>query len=226
MRLVRVAVPVPSLEALTYRVPDGMAAPSGGARVLVPLGNRVLTGVTIGGTFEQEESAPPADAPADTQIKDILDLLDDEEFLPADVVRLASWVAEYYACGAGEAIAAAMPPRAWVESERHAQITEAGEARLLTERGQRRQVLDALSGAGVVRVDSLRTAGGKAGGSPVHAALLGLAREGLVEVTRPLKGSANAYRTVRVAILTAQGHDLASGDSWGTDERDSPEGHS
>ena len=242
MRLVRVAVPVPSLEALTYRVPDGMAAPTGGARVLVPLGNRVLTGVTSGGAFEQEESAPPADAPADTQIKDILDLLDDEEFLPADVVRLASWVSEYYACGAGEAIAAAMPPRAWIESERHAQITEAGEARLLTERGQRRQVLDALSGAGVVRVDSLRTAGGKAGGSPVHAALLGLARDGLVEITRPLKGSADAYRTVRVATLTAQGHDLASGDSpagqtkgtvlgdspggqtKGTVLRDSPEG--
>jgi hypothetical protein len=35
-------------------------------------------------------------------------------------VSLALWVAEYYACGAGEAIGAAMPPRAWIESERHA----------------------------------------------------------------------------------------------------------
>jgi primosomal protein N' len=47
MRLVRVAVPVPSLEALTYGVPDGFADPAVGARVLVPLGNRILTGVTV-----------------------------------------------------------------------------------------------------------------------------------------------------------------------------------
>ena len=41
-------------------------------------------------------------------------------------------------------MATAMPPRAWVESERYAQITEAGEARLLTERGARRRVLESV----------------------------------------------------------------------------------
>ena len=82
-------------------------------------------------------------------------MLDETAFLPADVVKLASWVANYYASGAGEAMATAMPPRAWVESERYAQITEAGEARLLTERGARRRVLEALSGARPMRMDSL-----------------------------------------------------------------------
>ena len=38
--------------------------------------------------------------------------------------RPRAWVADYYACGVGEAIATAMPPRAWIESERHARITE------------------------------------------------------------------------------------------------------
>ena len=63
---------------------------------------------------------------------------------------LASWVADYYACGVGEAIATAMPPRAWIESERHAAITDAGEARLLGERGARRDVLELLTGGRVV----------------------------------------------------------------------------
>ena len=36
--LIHVAVPVPSLGLLTYRVPDEPAAPAGGARVVVPLG--------------------------------------------------------------------------------------------------------------------------------------------------------------------------------------------
>ena len=40
MRHIRVAVPVPALEALTYRLPDISIDPVVGARVLVPLGKR------------------------------------------------------------------------------------------------------------------------------------------------------------------------------------------
>ncbi len=42
MRLIRVAVPVPALDALTYHVPDELGDPAIGARVLVPLGNRTF----------------------------------------------------------------------------------------------------------------------------------------------------------------------------------------
>ena len=48
MRLVRVAVPVPALDSLTYSLPDAVPDPPVGARVLVPLGNRVLTGCVVG----------------------------------------------------------------------------------------------------------------------------------------------------------------------------------
>ena len=87
--------------------------------------------------------------------KPIIDVLDADAFLPLDVVKLAAWVADYYACGVGEAIATAMPPRAWIESERHARITDAGEARMLGERGARRDVLELLSGGRVMSVGSL-----------------------------------------------------------------------
>jgi len=43
--LIRVAVPVPSLDLLTYAVPDGVATPCVGARVVVPLGTRLVTGI-------------------------------------------------------------------------------------------------------------------------------------------------------------------------------------
>ncbi len=46
-RLVSVAVPVPGLDLLTYRVPDGLEVPAVGARVLVPLGTRRMTGVVV-----------------------------------------------------------------------------------------------------------------------------------------------------------------------------------
>ena len=226
MRLIHVAVPVPQLDALTYSVPPEFADPVVGARVLVPLGKRTLTGVVLSGSGIRDPGSarstdssdpgpripdpgrripdPGPRTPDPDAIKPITDILDDTPFLPADVVTLATWVADYYACGPGEAMAAAMPPRAWIESERYAQMTETGRARLLTERGVRRQILDALGEEKPVRVESIV---GKAGR---HATLLGLERDGLVVLTQPLRGTASAYRTVRVAALTVQGHDAGS----------------
>jgi primosomal protein N' (replication factor Y) len=190
---VSVAVPVPAIDALTYRIPDHLAHPAVGARVLAPLGTRVLTGVVL-------ESSDPGETV--DGIKDVIDVLDEAAFLPADVVRLVRWVAEYYACGVGDALSAAMPPRAWIESERHARITTAGLARSIAEKGLRGEILERLSVDKPVRVDALATRSG------VYSALTTLEREGLIEVTRPLKGSASAFRTVRVATLTAQGHEF------------------
>ena len=192
MRVVSVAVPVPALDALTYRVPDHLAMPVAGARVLAPLGSRVLTGIAL----------PSGELPAaDAELKDLIDVLDEGAFLPPEIVKLAQWVAEYYACGIGDALAAAMPPRAWVESERYAQLTPNGVMRAMTEKGLRGEVLGRLVGDKPVKVGALTTRAG------IHGALSGLERDGLISITKPLKGNASAFLTVRVAALTAQGHD-------------------
>jgi primosomal protein N' (replication factor Y) len=224
MRAISVAVSVPGLGPLTYAVPDGIPDPSIGARVLVPLGDRTVTGIAIPAADLPPKggSDPPsplrgsgeAGAPrtsdlgprTSTEIKPLTDVLDEEAFLPPEVVELAAWVAGYYACGVGEAIATAMPPRAWVETERHARITDLGEARLLTERGLRRDVLEKLAGGRVVSVEALAR---KSRGT--HGALQTLARDGLIALTRPLKGRADASRTVRVAMLSTQGHESLEG---------------
>ncbi len=233
MRLIQVAVPVPQIDPLTYSVPEEFPDPVVGVRVLVPVGKRVLTGVVVSteatrlptrdsrldetataqtaahtesGTTKHDQSASrePRTANRDN-IKPIIDILDPTPFLPPDVVTLAMWVAEYYACGPGEAIAAAMPPRAWIESERHAHITAAGRARLAAERGARRELLAALDVVHPVRVETL------VGRTARHATLLALERDGLVEVTHPLRGHASAYRTARFATLTTQGHEAVEG---------------
>ena len=100
-RLVSVAVPVPALGLLTYRVPPDQPMPTPGARVIVPLGARKLTGVTVGHV-----------SAADTKfaLKDIIQVLDDRAFVPAEVVRLTEWVSEYYLAGPGATLAAALPP--------------------------------------------------------------------------------------------------------------------
>ena len=103
MTLIAVAVPVPFLDLLTYRVPDALPVPPVGARVRVPLGRRAVTGIVV----ETSVSAPP-----DTEVKDIESAVDTEPFLPASIVTLCRWVADYYMAGVGDALASALPPGA------------------------------------------------------------------------------------------------------------------
>jgi primosomal protein N' (replication factor Y) len=100
-RLISVAVPVPALGLLTYRVPDDQPMPAAGARVVVPMGPRTMTGVVLGKA-----------AAADTAytIKPIKQVVDDHAFVPPDVVKLTQWVSEYYLAGPGATLAAALPP--------------------------------------------------------------------------------------------------------------------
>jgi primosomal protein N' (replication factor Y) len=99
--LVSVAVPVPALGLLTYRVPPGVVMPVAGARVVVPLGPRKLTGVIVGHVSAADVSFT---------LKDIVQVLDDGAFVPPDVVSLTQWVSDYYLAGPGAALAVALPP--------------------------------------------------------------------------------------------------------------------
>ena len=105
---IRVAVPVPQLDLLTYRVPDDLPNPSIGARVVVPLGSRFVTGIVVerdvrdGLTacakatavrrsfLRRRKTVPHVDASA---IKAIRDVLDEGEFVPREVIALARWTA-------------------------------------------------------------------------------------------------------------------------------------
>jgi primosomal protein N' (replication factor Y) len=102
--IVHVAVPVPGLSLLTYRVPADLPRPVVGSRVVVPLGNRIVTGVVM--------DDASSTAIADDAVKAVKEVLDTDAFVPADVVALAQWTAEYYAAGPGDTITAVLPPMA------------------------------------------------------------------------------------------------------------------
>jgi primosomal protein N' (replication factor Y) len=101
---IRVAVPVPALDLLTYRVAEGGVPPAIGARVLVPLGSRTVTGIVV-------ESGGDSEA-AGKDVRPLRQILDPDAFVPPEVVALARWTAEYYAAGVGETIMAVLPPKA------------------------------------------------------------------------------------------------------------------
>jgi primosomal protein N' (replication factor Y) len=114
---------VPALGLLTYRVPADQPMPVRGARVVVPLGKRTLTGVVVGAGANFDRSF---------EIRDVREVLDEKAFVPSDVVALTEWVSDYYLSGPGAALAAALPPHgltARVDSfktVRIAQLTAAG----------------------------------------------------------------------------------------------------
>jgi primosomal protein N' (replication factor Y) len=244
-RFAWVAVPVPGLDVLQYRIPESFDVPPVGARVLVPLGNRQLTGCVVrtdgqtalGSRLPASDSWPPESRKpkAETDIKDLIDVIDDDSFLPPDVVELAAWVADYYACGPGEAVATAMPPYAWIESERAVQITEAGRAAagadwaLVAHADERPNVdrdalalLHALDRGKPVPVRVLaqklaREAGIAA--TATHALARSLERQGLVATSRALRGRFAAFKTARVASVTLAGIETLQQSASGLRER-------
>ena len=143
MRLVSVAVPVPYLDALTYSVPDSIPAlPVIGARVRVPVGRRTLVGCVVGHDATLGEG---------TQPRDLVEVLDLQPFLPADIVQLCGWVAEYYMAGVGDAIGVALPPgsrrASAYKTQRVASITAHGLSAVESVTAKQREALEMLAAA-------------------------------------------------------------------------------
>jgi len=214
IRLASVAVPVPYVDRLTYRVPEPLESPAVGARVLVPLGARSVTGCVLA----VDEVADDDVRARGGELRDVLDVLDGEAYLPPHVLALAAWVAEYYACGPGEAVAAAVPPFAWVESRRVVALTvEGGERRAAGEAAalsaDQRAALETIAAVASVPVSTLRSR--LARSHPLHARVpieslvRALERGGWIGVSQVVEGERTTYKTERILELTAQGHDVA-----------------
>lgn len=97
-----VALNRPVQREFTYGVPPELAdrlAP--GMRVAVPFGSRREVGVCVG--TPSECSVPPK------RLRPIADVLDTEPVVDEELLELTRWMASYYACAWGEALAALLP---------------------------------------------------------------------------------------------------------------------
>ncbi len=100
-RLAQVAVPIPVFQSFSYSMPKSMKeGPVPGCRVLVPFGNRSLTGMIV--SLEQGEVTPG--------IKEIRQVLDREPVLSPTLLELAAWMARYYLGPLGEVLRTMLPP--------------------------------------------------------------------------------------------------------------------
>ncbi len=96
-----VVFPNPPFKKFTYVVPDRFQHEIVlGDRVLVPLGNRKMTGFVV--DFVEK--------PKIHDLREVEDIIDPYPLLTPDLMELTRWVSEYYISSWGEVIRAALPP--------------------------------------------------------------------------------------------------------------------
>jgi primosomal protein N' (replication factor Y) len=123
---VEVAVPVHVSKTFIYRF-SADANPDIGARILVPLGRRLVTGYVV--AFH--ETLPSELLPNESELKDAGNVIDSVPVCTREILELTRWVSEYYASPFGEVIKAALPPGISPAIHEFISITEEGKARLL-----------------------------------------------------------------------------------------------
>ncbi len=189
--------PVPRHDLLTYRVPEPLRERvRPGVRVRVPLGRQTRTGVVA--AFAG--ALPPG------ELRSIVDVLDVDPFLPADLLELCRWTARYYLASLAEVIATIVPasvPRPAEERalrlvRRLSADEQAALARRAPARARAYHALAAAPGA------ELTVAAARAAG--VGAAQLGaLVAAGLAEpVVRARTAAAAPRAAPRPALTRAQ----------------------
>ena len=165
---VEVALPPPLARELTYGVPAEFAAEAQpGALVLVPVVQRLLTGIVLG-PAEIGDLAPG-------KIRNLAQILD-TSLLSPEVVEICRWMAGYYIAPLGSALMAALPPGVKLTSNRMVQLRDESPG---PSNGLEAQILDELSRSGPLKVSTLKR---RLGSKGLEKSLRALRRLGHVDI--------------------------------------------
>lgn len=107
MMTIDVILPLAIADTYTYRIPDGIACPEVGMRVLVPLGKKTITGLVYRVNPENADVI----VAQEIKIRDIIEVLDEQPIVLPSQLELWRWMADYYLCTLGEVMTAALPTR-------------------------------------------------------------------------------------------------------------------
>ncbi len=167
-----VAIPAGVDKTFTYLVPETLLKTArAGTRVLVPFGRKLTTGMIV---------ARPASS-NHPRLKSLADVLDSEPVLPADLLALCSWVAQYYMAPLGEVLRTALPHGFGQTSRRkvHALVSpdDPDAAQLRTRAPKRARILEYLARHGDSLAPELQKA---AGLKSIHAVLNEMEQAGLL----------------------------------------------
>ena len=103
MRLVDIILPLAIRDCYTYSVPDDLALPVPGTRVLVPLMKKEVRGVVL------REHTEPIEETFKDKIRPISSVLDTAPMVSSEQLSLWQWMSSYYMCSLGDVMAASLP---------------------------------------------------------------------------------------------------------------------
>ncbi len=104
MKFVKVALDLPVFKFYTYKsLQDGDVDPVPGMRVLVPVRNKLMTGMIV-----DSSDQPPRDT-GEEDLKSIEDILDDSPLIPGPLLELLLWASEFYVYPPGQVIFSTVP---------------------------------------------------------------------------------------------------------------------
>ena len=140
---VDVAIPLPIHRTFTYRV-DADRAPAPGTRVLVPFRRDERIGWVVGEGASGDIKG----------LRSVRTVLDEHPTVPADLLELCRWMADYYVAPLGITLRAALPSVLSDVSRDYLTVLAAPSGEM---RAREQRVMDALlSKAGPQRVRPLR----------------------------------------------------------------------
>lgn len=189
---------LPLWQSFTYAIPETLRdVISPGIRVLVPFGRRILTGYVL----SLSESPPSG-----VELKPITDVLDLQPLFTPELLKLANWMAEYYLCGPGEALKAALPAGINLTSRK---IVRLCEGQLGTESQSLQKlnptearILAVVKKRKKIAVSALQKT---VRGVGIHYSLQKLVSRGVLEMTTEVQGKAKQEKLVRfIRLLPAR----------------------
>jgi primosomal protein N' (replication factor Y) (superfamily II helicase) len=119
---VEVAVPLHVSKTFIYKFSSEEARPQIGARILVPLGRKLVTGYVV--AFH--EALPSHFESSESDLKDAGNVIDSVPVCTPEILDLTRWVSDYYASPWGEVIKAALPPGISPAIHEFVSLTEKG----------------------------------------------------------------------------------------------------
>jgi primosomal protein N' (replication factor Y) len=196
----QVAVPVHLSKTFTYRLPHAIQrAARVGSRVVVQLGTKPVTGYIVGLVPRLRSGT----SLIDSEIKDVLELLDIDPPLTPDVLDLTRWVADYYSAPWGEVMRAALPAGINTTVEQTVSITTRGREEIgLREKNSDTKVstraLSVLSNEGEFEIDAFSL---RMGVASTPKWLRDLEAEGLIERRYRTRSIATTAKRRKAVLL-------------------------
>lgn len=183
---IEVAIALPVYKTYIYSVPENLSVlASAGKRVLVPFGQRRVTGYILGSCSDIKQE----------EIKNVLDILDEKPLFPSSMIPFFKWTSDYYMHPIGDVIKCALPGGLNLYDFVTIAITEKGEETLFKNSVTplEGEILNRLKTESCRLKDLCKNLNKHIPNALIHD----MERRGLIVHKRKLKGGTTRQKTVR-----------------------------